>query len=83
MQPLKKQIEKLEKQLDKYSTELGEIENALADNDLYNDENKAKLTELLAKQASLTPKLNDVEEELLMALEELEEKEQAFVDETA
>lgn len=83
VQPLKKQIEKLEKQLDKYSTELGEIENALADNDLYNDENKAKLTELLAKQASLTPKLNDVEEELLMALEELEEKEQAFADETA
>ncbi|WP_300582412.1 ATP-binding cassette domain-containing protein, partial [uncultured Pseudoalteromonas sp.] len=83
VQPLKKQIEKLEKQLDKYSTELGEIENALADNDLYSDENKAKLTELLAKQASLTPKLNDVEEELLMALEELEEKEQAFADETA
>ena len=83
VQPLKKQIEKLEKQLDKYSTELGEIENALADNDLYCDENKAKLTELLTKQASVTPKLNDVEEELLMALEELEEKEQAFADETA
>ena len=44
--------------------------------ELYNDENKAKLTELLSKQANLTPKLNDVEEELLMALEELEEKEQ-------
>ena len=55
----------------------------LGDNELYNDDNKAKLKELLAKQATLTPKLNDVEEELLMALEEMEEKEQAFADELA
>ena len=83
MQPLKKQIDTLEKQLDKYAIELSEVETALGDNDLYNDDNKAKLTKLLAKQAELTPKLNAVEEELLMALEELEEKEQAFADETA
>ncbi|MGO2478862.1 MAG: ATP-binding cassette domain-containing protein, partial [Pseudoalteromonas sp.] len=80
-QPLKKQIEKLEKQLDKHSAELSEVEEALGDNELYNDDNKAKLKELLGKQATLTPKLNDIEEELLMALEELEEKEQAFADE--
>ena len=82
-QPLKKQIEKLEKQLDKFTAELAEVEEALGDNELYNDDNKAKLKELLAKQATLTPKLNDVEEELLMALEEMEEKEQAFADELA
>ncbi|MGO2168421.1 ATP-binding cassette domain-containing protein [Pseudoalteromonas sp.] len=80
-QPLKKQIEKLEKQLDKHSAELSEVEEALGDNELYNDDNKAKLKELLGKQATLTPKLNDIEEELLIALEELEEKEQAFADE--
>ena len=83
VQPLKKQIEKLEKQLDKYSVELAEIEEALGDNELYNDDNKAKLKELIAKQATLTPKVNDIEEELLMALEEMEEKEQAFADELA
>ena len=83
VQPLKKQIEKLEKQLDKYSVELAEIEEALGDNGLYNDDNKAKLKELIAKQATLTPKVNDIEEELLMALEEMEEKEQAFADELA
>ncbi|WP_404341988.1 ATP-binding cassette domain-containing protein [Pseudoalteromonas mariniglutinosa] len=82
-QPLKKHIEKLEKQLDKHSAELADIEAALSDNELYNDDNKAKLKELLAKQAKLTPKLNDIEEELLMALEEMEEKEQAFADESA
>ncbi|MFM9597765.1 hypothetical protein ACKI1O_51720, partial [Streptomyces scabiei] len=54
IQPLKKQIEKLEKQLDKHSAELSEVEVALGDNELYNDDNKAKLKELIAKQATLT-----------------------------
>jgi ATP-binding cassette subfamily F protein 3 len=83
IQPLKKQIEKLEKQLDKFAAELADVEEALGDNTLYNDENKAKLKELITKQATLTPKLNNVEEELLMALEEMEQKEQAFADELA
>ena len=75
--------EKLEKQLDKFAAELADVEEALGDNTLYNDENKAKLKELITKQATLTPKLNNVEEELLMALEEMEQKEQAFADELA
>jgi len=83
IQPLKKQIEKLEKQLDKHSAELNEVEVALGDNELYNDDNKTKLKELISKQATLTPKVNDIEEALLMALEELEEKEHAFADELA
>jgi len=83
IQPLKKKIEKLEKQLDKFAAELADVEEALGDNTLYNDENKGKLKELITKQATLTPKLNDVEEELLMALEEMEQKEQAFADELA
>lgn len=83
IQPLKKHIEKLEKQLDKYSAELAQIEEALGDNALYNDDNKAKLKELIAKQATLTPKVNELEEELLIALEEMEQKEQAFADELA
>ncbi|MBE0366520.1 ATP-binding cassette domain-containing protein [Pseudoalteromonas aurantia] len=78
VQPLKKQIEKLEKALDKHSDELATIEMQLADNDLYQEDNKAKLTDLLNKQALVTPKLNQVEEDLLMALEELEGKERHF-----
>ncbi|MCF6442223.1 ATP-binding cassette domain-containing protein [Pseudoalteromonas luteoviolacea] len=78
VQPLKKSIDKLEKQLDKLTSALAEVESQLADNSLYEAENKAKLSELLAKQADMTPKLNDTEESLLLALEELEEKEAHF-----
>ena len=78
IQPLKKNIDKLEKSLDKYTEQLDAIEQQLADNDLYQDENKAKLTELLAEQAKVTPLLNEVEEALLMALEELEDKQLQF-----
>ncbi|KZX00620.1 ABC transporter ATP-binding protein [Pseudoalteromonas luteoviolacea] len=78
VQPLKKSIDKLEKSLDKLTNALAEVESQLADNSLYEADNKAKLAELLAQQAKLTPELNDTEESLLMALEELEEKESQF-----
>ncbi|TMP30286.1 ATP-binding cassette domain-containing protein [Pseudoalteromonas rubra] len=78
VQPLKKSIDKLEKELDKLSAALAEVETALADNDLYSEQNKGKLSELLAQQAKLTPELNDTEEALLLALEELEEKQARF-----
>ncbi|KZN57373.1 glutathione ABC transporter ATP-binding protein [Pseudoalteromonas luteoviolacea CPMOR-2] len=80
VQPLKKSIEKLEKSLDKLTSALSEVEVQLGDNSLYEAENKAKLTELLAQQAKLTPELNDTEEALLLALEELEEKESQFAE---
>ncbi|OCQ18348.1 ABC transporter ATP-binding protein [Pseudoalteromonas luteoviolacea] len=80
VQPLKKSIDKLEKSLDKLTSTLTEVENQLADNSLYEAENKAKLSELLAQQAKLTPELNDTEESLLIALEELEEKERQFAE---
>ncbi|KZN64629.1 ATP-binding cassette domain-containing protein [Pseudoalteromonas luteoviolacea] len=80
VQPLKKSIDKLEKLLDKLTSALAEVESQLADNSLYEAENKAKLTELLAQQAQLTPELNDTEESLLVALEELEEKESRFAE---
>ncbi|WP_419149116.1 ATP-binding cassette domain-containing protein [Pseudoalteromonas 'SMAR'] len=78
VQPLKKSIDKLEKQLDKLTAQAQEIELALADNSLYSDDNKAKLNQLLAQQAEVTPALNDTEEALLLALEELEEKQLHF-----
>jgi ATP-binding cassette subfamily F protein 3 len=78
VQPLKKEIDKLEKQLDKFSEQLSDVENQLGDNELYSDENKSKLSELLSKQAELTPKVNQIEEDLLMALEEMETKQTDF-----
>ncbi|CCQ09273.1 Glutathione-regulated potassium-efflux system ATP-binding protein [Pseudoalteromonas luteoviolacea B = ATCC 29581] len=78
IQPLKKSITTLETKLDKLTASLSVVENQLADNDIYSDENKAQLTKLLAEQAKLKPELNDVEESLLFALEELESKEQHF-----
>ncbi len=66
--------------MDKLSAALAVVENQLADNDIYSDENKAQLTKLLAEQAKIKPELNDVEESLLFALEELESKEQHFAE---
>ncbi|WP_042151460.1 MULTISPECIES: ATP-binding cassette domain-containing protein [unclassified Pseudoalteromonas] len=80
VQPIKKLITSLEKKLDTLSIEQDEIESALADNDLYQEDNKAKLNTLLEKQAKCVPMLNDVEEQLLEQLELLEEKESAFND---
>ncbi|WP_462164904.1 ATP-binding cassette domain-containing protein [Pseudoalteromonas xiamenensis] len=80
IQPLKKSISTLEGKLDKLSAALAVVENQLADNDIYSDENKAQLTKLLAEQAKIKPELNDVEESLLFALEELESKEQHFAE---
>ena len=57
-----------------------EIESALADNDLYQAENKGKLNKLLDQQAKCIPELNNIEEQLLEQLELLEEKESTFND---
>jgi len=78
VQPLKKKITQLETKLDKVTAQLQEVENALADNSLYDAQNKAILTELLAKQAKLVPEQNDLEEQLLELLEELEQHENEF-----
>ncbi|MDP5215291.1 ATP-binding cassette domain-containing protein [Pseudoalteromonas tunicata] len=78
VQPLKKKITQLETKLDKVTAQLQEVENALADNSLYDAQNKAILTELLAKQAKLVPEQNDLEELLLELLEELEQHENEF-----
>jgi ATP-binding cassette subfamily F protein 3 len=71
--PLRQKIEKWEKQMDKLNEEKDKVEQALSDSDIYNAENKAKLTELLQKQATNVGLLNDIEEEWMMAQEALEE----------
>ena len=63
--------------MNKFSSELANIENQLADAELYNAENKEKLTALLAQQVDVKKTLDDVEMEWMIAQEELEEMLQA------
>ena len=64
----------------KLQQQLNEIEQALADPELYTEGAKARLTGLLAQQGPLTQQLEAVETEWMTLGEELEAKEQAFAD---
>lgn len=75
--PLRKKITQLEEKMNKFSSEFASIENQLADAELYNAENKEKLTALLAQQVDVKKALDDVETKWMTAQEELEEMLQA------
>ena len=81
LQPLKKQLTKLDRQMEKDQQALDEIEAQLNDTALYQDENKAKLTTLLKQQGDLKGALEEQEMQWLDLQEEIEAKEQAFADE--
>ena len=70
--PLVLKVKKLEQELDNLQKEAAKIEVKLADESLYEEENKVKLQEILAAQTSLTQKLKDKESEWLAASDELE-----------
>lgn len=76
--PLKKQFDKVDKQMEKQQTQLGDIESQLADPDLYQAENKAKLAPLLREQGELKSTLEDLEMEWLDLQEQIDAKQQAF-----
>jgi len=75
--PMKKAIEKLEKELAKAQAELAEIESELADTTLYAADRKDQLKQVLARQASCTQRVEELEERWLEGHEELEAQEQA------
>ena len=75
--PMKKAIEKLEKELAKAQAELAEIESELADTTLYAADRKDQLKQVLARQASCTQRVEELEERWLEGHEELEALEQA------
>lgn len=75
LRPLKQQVEKLEKLVDTTGAKLEQIETQLADPDIYSDERKAELKELLAQQAELSSTLNQAENDWMERQEELEELE--------
>ena len=71
--PLKKNADKLEQQLDKAQQDMAELENALADNDLYSDSQRDKLKTLLAQQAECRQRIDELEMQWLEAHEALEQ----------
>ena len=70
--PLRKKITQLEEKMNNVSEQLAEIENSLADSELYNAENKEKLTALLAQQVEVKKTLEKLEVDWLEAQEALE-----------
>ncbi|MDO4896761.1 MAG: ATP-binding cassette domain-containing protein [Moraxella sp.] len=78
--PLRKQIDALEKELDTLGAKLADIENTLSDTALYDDDKKDRLMTLLTSQSKLQKQLNDTEECLLMAMDELETLEKALTE---
>lgn len=71
--PLRKKLTQLENNLEKLTACLADLETALASPELYEAENKAKLTETLTKQVDTKKQLETVEMEWLELQSELEE----------
>jgi ATP-binding cassette subfamily F protein 3 len=71
--PIRKNIVALEKKMDKLNQQLEQCEELLSDTDLYQSENKAKLTQVLNQQATAKSELEEVEMEWMTDLETLEE----------
>lgn len=75
--PLRKEVTKLETRMDKLNEALSQAEEELGDVSLYEAENKKRLTEVLAIQASAKSELEEVEMEWMDLQEQIEEKENA------
>ncbi|MFV7771414.1 ABC transporter ATP-binding protein [Shewanella marisflavi] len=76
LSPLKKSQAKLEKVQQECSDKLAELENLLADTSLYEADNKAKLTQILAERTEHTQTLEASEMEWLELQETIEAIEQ-------
>lgn len=73
--PLRKSAEKFEKMLEQTRDDLESLREKLADNELYTDEQKPILAELMQQEADLKVKMSTLEENWLDALEALEDAE--------
>lgn len=71
--PLRKQQQAAEKKMDKLAIQLAEIEESLADTELYEASRKAELTDILQQQAQLKSELEDVEMQWMALTEQLEQ----------
>ena len=71
--PLKKEVDSLEKQIDRLRGKQVELQALLADEQMYSDDKKDELKDLLWKQAELVKSLESAEEEWMEKAEELEQ----------
>ncbi|HEY6642107.1 ATP-binding cassette domain-containing protein [Povalibacter sp.] len=69
---LRSQIARLEKDMTKLQTELSAIESALAEPEIYQEQGKPRLLQLLDSQKTLKRKLDDIESAWLEESEKLE-----------
>lgn len=75
LQPLKKAVSRSEQQLEVLQAQQRQLENWLAENDLYDPANKDQLNQLLAQKAQTDRELEDAELEWLRAVDALENAE--------
>lgn len=78
MQPLKKEIEKLDKEMAKLSARNREIEELLADATIYETSRKAELSALLEEKGKIGSELESIEELWCEKSQELEDKTAEF-----
>jgi ATP-binding cassette subfamily F protein 3 len=80
LRPLKKEITTLEEKLEKLNTRKEELENILANNELYEEQNKEKLKQILLEQNQVNESLEEVELKWLTLNEEIETKTKEFIE---
>ena len=76
LQPLRNKLQKLEKQIEQLNQQQTTIQDKLADNTIYNEENKQQLKNLLEQQSTVTQSLAQAEEDWLAISEEMEQLQQ-------
>jgi len=72
LKPLQNKLKKLEKQMEELSSSKELLEEQLADNDIYSENNKDRLKKLLEEQGQVDNSLQQVELDWLEVSEELE-----------
>ncbi len=76
--PLKKQANALEGKIEKLAEQLSQIEAEMTDPNMYEEESKVKLQNLILKQSQLKGELSDLEEKWMEILEQIDEMEGAL-----
>ncbi|MEJ1354489.1 MAG: ATP-binding cassette domain-containing protein [Candidatus Sedimenticola sp. (ex Thyasira tokunagai)] len=80
LQPLRNKLKKLEQQLERLSDSQAVLEKTLAEAEIYEERNRARLKELLTEKSGVDRNLIETEESWLLASEELEQAESATLD---
>ena len=73
--PLKKQATTLEGKIEKRTEKLEQIEVEMADPQIYSDENKVRLQDLILQQSQLKTEVAEIEEQWMEILEQIDEME--------